>query len=167
MTYKLNLKNLAIYLSQINSYCFWVFFPCHSCIELYVNIYFPSDLYPLKSTILLQFHPPYNLYAVNPGQITFFFSIMLKVQLKSTKFHIYCSSYPICVITQLVHTLQVILSKINIFFNLVIYVPPIIPRRRKWTYQSIVILSKKYFHKKSKRLKLDNTIQLNWYICTA
>ena len=27
------------------------------------------------------------------------------VQLKSTKFHIYCSSYPIFVITQLVHTL--------------------------------------------------------------
>jgi hypothetical protein len=100
------LKNLAIYyLFQINSYCFWVFFPCHSCTELYVNIHLPSNLYPLKWTILLQFHPPYNFYAVNPGQITLFFSIMLKVQPKFTKFHIYCSSYPFFVITQLVHTL--------------------------------------------------------------
>jgi hypothetical protein len=41
------------YLSQINSYCFWVFFPCHSCTELYVNIYLPSNLYPLKSTKIL------------------------------------------------------------------------------------------------------------------
>ena len=103
---KLNLKNLAIYyLFQINSYCFWVFFPCHSCTELFVNIYLPSNLYPLKWTILLQFHPPYNFFAVNPGQITLFFSIMLKVQPKFTKFHIYCSSYPFFVITQLVHTL--------------------------------------------------------------
>jgi hypothetical protein len=72
---------LELYTFSINSYCFWVFFPCHSCTELYVNIYLPSNLCPLKSTILLQFHPPYNFYAVNPGQITLFFPIMLKINI--------------------------------------------------------------------------------------